>query len=345
MNSRINFIERKYGDSLSIETVFRGIARELEASGLRYIFQKVPFGNGIADIARNLIRFKATRSDIYHITGHVHYLTLILPVEKTVLTIHDLTILKHRRGLRRYVLKKLFYDLPVRRAKYITAISQNTKEELIAATGCPPTKVRVVENPLLIEPDRFGLPFNSIRPTILHIGTSPNKNLHNLICALRGIDCRLIIVGSLDTLQRQQLSEDNIDFENASNLNSSEMRETYRTADIVTLCSTSEGFGLPIIEGQAMGKPVITSDRSPMKDVAGKGALLIDPDDIDSIRSGILRIIDGSELRESLVSAGYENIKRFAPSAIAEAYRAIYEEILSETRTAVSANRYNQHNS
>jgi glycosyltransferase involved in cell wall biosynthesis len=76
------------------------------------------------------------------------------------------------------------------------------------------------------------------------------------------------------------------------------MRNEYLRADLVAFCSTFEGFGLPIIEAQAMRTPVVSSELSPMKEVAGDGAVLVDPFDVSKIREGILKIINNDDFRD-----------------------------------------------
>ena len=121
---------------------------------------------------------------------------------------------------------------------------------------------------------------------------------------------------------------------NDESLGDDAVEEAYRNADIVTLCSTEEGFGLPIIEGQAKGTVVITSDREPMRDVAGDGAMLVDPERVDSIRDGIRKVIADHGLRARLIGAGRLNVKRFAPQRVAGEYFDLYSTILEESRTA-----------
>jgi glycosyltransferase involved in cell wall biosynthesis len=96
--------------------------------------------------------------------------------------------------------------------------------------------------------------------------------------------------------------------------------------------STYEGFGLPIIEANAVGRPVVTSHLWSMPEVAGKSALLVDPYDVASIRDGVLSIIEDAHLRSVLIKNGLENIKRFRLSLIAEQYSALYQEVYLKSR-------------
>lgn len=84
---------------------------------------------------------------------------------------------------------------------------------------------------------------------------------------------------------------------------------------------------MPILEAQAIGRPLITSNRSAMPEVAGEGAVYVDPDDTSQIRSALIRIRDNPELRESLISKGYSNVEQYRASVIAERYAEIYSEL------------------
>lgn len=332
MKTRVVYVERKPSESVSIERVFRQIAKDLPAEEFDVSFQSMPYGNGIAAILKNLLFFRPEPSDIYHITGDVHYISLILPPSKTILTIHDLIFLHRRSGLRRWVLKKFYLDLPLRRVRQVTVPSQAVKGEILRFSDIDESRIHVVENPLIEGfTEQASKPFNGEQPVILHIGTAANKNLANLIKAVAGISCKLKIVGALDVTIRELLDITGIIYENAVSLNESEIIEEYRNADIVAFCSSYEGFGLPIIEAQAMRRVVITSDLPPMNHVAGEGALLVDPNDISAIRNGIVRIINDSRLREELIAAGSENIKRFDSKSAAASYAELYRDLLAES--------------
>ena len=106
--------------------------------------------------------------------------------------------------------------------------------------------------------------------------------------------------------------------------------QEYRKADIINFPSLFEGFGMPIVEGQMTGRVVITSALSPMKDVAGEGALLVDPYSVESIHKAYLRVIGDEDFRNSLIRKGRENVSRFTADKVTEQYIQIYKQILQE---------------
>lgn len=331
MTRTIRYIERMKGSFVSLEKAFREIATNLSDQYTVH-FDQMPFSTRVYDAARNLVFFREKPADIYHITGHVNYMGLRFPRDRTVLSIMDVRFVNVNTGIRRFLLKKFYLDLPVRRLKYITAISANVRDEIVSLTGCRPDKVRVLDLPLLshIRTETVKT-FNTEMPLILQVGTMPNKNIANLARALSGLKCRLLIIGELDGEQRRVLAQNKISYESQSGITDEKIREAYHVADIVAFCSTYEGFGLPIIEAQAMKKPVVTSNISPMKETAGGGACLVDPFDPMSIRAGILKLIEEKEFRESLIHCGTENIKRYSPTKVAIQYESLYNEILEKT--------------
>jgi glycosyltransferase involved in cell wall biosynthesis len=106
------------------------------------------------------------------------------------------------------------------------------------------------------------------------------------------------------------------------------MRDVYAEADIMLFPSVHEGFGLPIIEAQATGRPVLTSQLEPMISVSGGAACLVDPFNTESIRSGIQKIISDEPYRRELVEKGFKNVERFQLKQVALQYRDLYEELI-----------------
>ncbi|MFA5134662.1 MAG: glycosyltransferase family 1 protein [Patescibacteria group bacterium] len=76
--------------------------------------------------------------------------------------------------------------------------------------------------------------------------------------------------------------------------------------------SRYEGFGIPIIESMSCGTPVITSNRGAMKEVAGDAAMLVDPDDPQSIANGINRVLTDDGYRTALIERGRKRSKEFS---------------------------------
>lgn len=337
MKTKLVFVERKFWQSVSLERVFGQIEKNISKEKFDTSFVQLPYLSTFPGIFKNFIFFKKPKADIYHITGHIHFIALILPNDRTVLTIPDLTILRNRKGLRRFLIKKLFYDLPIKKMRYVTAISEETKSDIVKYVGCSEQKIRVIDIPLK---DNLYLDykktFNAECPLILQLGTAAHKNILKLVKALNNIKCRLRIVGEIDQELQNELDINTIDYSNVTGLSDAEIRDEYEKADLVAFCSTHEGFGLPIIEAQAMKTPVITSNRNPMKEIAGGAAVLVDPDDVLSIRQGILQIINDEFLRFNLVEKGLENIKRFEPAYIAELYEDLYNEVLKDIKKTVS---------
>jgi glycosyltransferase involved in cell wall biosynthesis len=113
-------------------------------------------------------------------------------------------------------------------------------------------------------------------------------------------------------------------------LTDEELVAAYRRSDMVVFASLYEGFGLPILEAQAIGRPVITSNFGAMREAAGEGALLVDPYSVEAIREAIMRIKNELGLREELVCKGRENAEKFRADAIALKYAQIYRALATE---------------
>jgi len=195
-----------------------------------------------------------------------------------------------------------------------------------------PDKVIVIPNCISPLFTYVSKSFNQQYPTILQIGTKANKNLPHLIKAIRGIACKLIIIGKLPPQLITLLMELEIDYENMYDISLATMIDTYQRADMVTLISTYEGVGMPIIESQASGRPVITSNCSSMPEVAGGGALQVAPNNIGAIKEAIVRVISDQKIRDQLIKNGLENVKRFSPSKIALQYADLYSKVFSQSK-------------
>jgi len=318
---------RKKGEFFSIERVFGRLEPEMSKFLTVRRLAAPAGGFSVRAIVRNIRAARSARADIYHITGDLHYLAFGLPRKRTILTIHDCVFLYQAAGLKRLLLKWLFLSGPVRRCALITTISESTRQDIIRHTGCAPGKIVVIPNPVDSNIHFVARPFHGEEPVVLFLGSTPNKNLLRAIPALEGIPCLLDVVGDLSEEAIALLQRCKIKYRKGSNLTDEEVAEKYCDADLVFFPSTFEGFGLPIVEAQKAGRPVVTSDLDPMREVAGGAACLVDPYVVASIREGILKVINDKAYREKLVEAGFRNVERFDTASIVRQYISCYEQL------------------
>lgn len=267
------------------------------------------------------------RTAVNHITGDIHFGVLALPRRRTVLTIHDCGFLRHPNPLFRQILLWFWLRIPVWWVSKVVVVSEATRADVLRYSGCSPKKIQVI--PTIIR-DHFSFvpsTFNSQKPRVLHIGTAPNKNLERHILALSGLPVHLHIIGKISDRHRDMLRENQIDYHNEWGLTDAAVKAAYESCDLLLFASTFEGFGMPILEAQSVGRPVITSRCSSMPEVAGEAACYVNPTEVDSIRAGIVKVMEDARYREKLIHAGLENVRRFSPETVAAAYQTIYRSL------------------
>lgn len=280
----------------------------------------------------NAVEASLRQGDVNHITGDVHYISYFLRKRRTVLTIHDCGFEQKPSRLKRTVLLWFWLLIPLRRVALVITDSEFTKGRIVSLSGCKPAMVRVIY--ICISPTfyRIDRTFNSERPTALIIGTNPNKNLDRVFSALKGLKCNLLIIGGLTEDHKAALDSNELVWTNRIGISEEGLLEAYANTDFLIFASTYEGFGMPIVEANIVGRAVITSNIASMPEVAMDAACLVDPYDVGSIRQGIERIINDSPYREELVERGFHNAERFRPELIAKQHLKIYEEIASSSR-------------
>lgn len=217
--------------------------------------------------------------------------------------------------------------MPVNRVEKITAVSTATKNDIIRHTGCSPSKITVIPTCIGVHFKRVDKPFNATKPVILQVGTAENKNCIRMAKALHGISCTLQIVGKPSAAYLDVLKECNIDYHISSHLSDEEMLQQYIDCDILLFASTYEGFGMPIIEANTVGRVVITSNCSSMPEVAGDAACLVDPFDINKIRDGLQIVIGNEEYRKQLIEKGFNNASSYSLTEVAHSYAELYKYI------------------
>jgi len=326
----VYFFRKPQAQYHSIERVFNLIINSLPADMSPAIYKLKSGNKGLLSRLKALLEIVKNKGDYNHITGDIYYVAMVLPRKGLVVTYHDLESLVRSGGLRSKVLKWFWVTLPARRAQAVTVISEHTKKLVVDWSGIPENKIHVIPNPL---PNGFTYHPKSIlpnKPALLVIGTKYNKNLERIVEAVSGLSCRLIIAGRLSDLQKELLEKHHVEFENLVGATDDQIIDAYKRSDFLCFPSLFEGFGMPIIEAQAIGRPVITSNLGAMKEVAGGAALLVDPNSIADIKAGIVKLLEDNELRAILVEKGLENALKFDAKALAGKYAKVYENLTNE---------------
>lgn len=325
----ILYIYRNPNMGVSIGKVFKPIEQEMKKyAEIDSIY--LPSTNySIKGLGRNILYVQKViikkKYDIIHITGTENYLLPILRKKNTIVTVHDIGSFFNKRNKIVSSIKKKLFISTLKFAKIVTFISEKSQTETLQHVSIKSKCSVVIHNPISHNFPYSPKLFNEKKPCILHIGTKPNKNLTNTISAIKKLNCKLSIIGALTIEQAVLLKESNIEYCNKVNISDDELYEEYKNCDIVNFPSLYEGFGMPIIEGQSVGRVVITSNLSPMKDIAKDSAILVNPLEPNSILEGYKEAIINHSL---YIERGLENIKRFDLGKITLQYLKAYQSIL-----------------
>jgi glycosyltransferase involved in cell wall biosynthesis len=250
----------------------------------------------------------------------------------TILTIHDLVWQKAPKTMRlqTWMGELAFMRASLKRADFIAADSEATAKDIIAFHPDAAFRTHVVYPGLTVLPRPGG---RSLVPVdghgnqeryALFVGTlEPRKNLERLLRAFASVapsvvlNMKLVIAGgqgwrlsNLSALITQHGLQDRAIL--TGYVSDAELAQLYASAEFLVMPSLYEGFGFPIIEAQSFGVPVITSNVSSMPEVAGKGALFVEPENVSTIASAITRLRTDQTLRERLSKESLINADRFS---------------------------------
>ncbi len=281
-------------------------------------------------IVKNAIFAWKNQGDVNHIFSITDgYLALF--VKKPIITIHDLKSFSALSYFGRIIAKLLFILLPSIKCRTYTAISSQTKKEFINIAPWRKKNIHLIYNPVnpifFNTTDKIGI---TTPPTILHVGTALHKNLSNVIRAIDGLGYKLVIVGKLFEEQKLLLSTSNIDYENCYDITIDKLSKLYHDSDVISFPSSYEGFGMPVIEANASGVPIIAGDIPILHEIGNNAAYFVNPNDIKELRNGFIAIFKDSALRSHLITKGRDNVKRFSMSAISSEYVKLHELLAKE---------------
>ncbi|RFP63492.1 glycosyltransferase family 1 protein [Hymenobacter lapidiphilus] len=227
----------------------------------------------------------------------------------------------------------------------LVAVSEATKQDVVARYGIAPEKISVVYNAVdarftpQSEPVQRATRerYAAGHPYYLFVGAlQPRKNLQHLLRAFEafktatGSAARLLVVGRTawkagPIFEVYQGLRHRAAVHLTGRVTDEELVQLYAAARATCYVPYFEGFGIPVIEAQACGSPVITSNCSSLPEVAGSGgACLVDPFSVESITAGLVRVEESADYRQQLIAAGFRNGTRFS---WAESARRLWQEI------------------
>jgi glycosyltransferase involved in cell wall biosynthesis len=319
------FRKKRALGNFSIENSFQEILPHFSTGEWEVEWREASwFSQGIWNRIRIAMEARGLDADVIHITGDIHFAAMFLQKRRVVLTIHDNGHIEQCTGLKRWLMKKLWLDWPLKRCEKVVAVSEATKRSILDLASPNGNEVEVI--PTVVSSrfqPRKGAP-NNPKPVLLHIGLAPNKNLTGHAEAIKGMDVLLRIIGEPSADDRAMLESKGIDYEWKSRLSDAEMQEAYASSDVLLFCSTLEGFGMPILEAKAVGVPVVTSAIAPMNEV-GKGyAFLANPKKPESIKKSLMEALE-------FKTDAPETFSLLAESkAAARRYKSLYSRVQSE---------------
>ncbi len=319
------FLRKPYKfENHSVEKLFKTIAKD-QNQNFKFKFLVCPFySSGFFNRLFNCFWAFFNQGEINHIAGDVNFISIFLNKYKTINTFLDCYNLRKFSGLKKIIFKFFWFYLPIIRSKYVTTISDFSKKELGKFIKI---KKKILVISAFLPDGDYKLKKNKKKNKILIVGTTKNKNIDRILLSIKDIKMKIVIIGRINKDQIKFLYKNKVNFKNYINISEAKLINCYNEARVLLFPSLYEGFGLPIIEAQRMHVPVITSNISPMKDIANNSAALVNPKDIHDIKKKLNKICFNSKYRNLIIKKGYLNSLDYDPEIFKKKYFDLYEKI------------------
>lgn len=280
-----------------------------------------------------LFLMTVNKADLYVLPG---YIPPFFSVSNYVFTIHDLNHID--RDENSSFLKRLFYNFVIKSgcfsARYVLTVSEFSRKRIIEWSGVSPEKVINVGNGV---DDSFHLAVQPYLPGYSYLLCVSNRKLHKneprIIRAFSSANIsesiKLVMTGypseELSTLINEYQLSERVVF--IGKVQEERLPSLYKGSLCLVFPSLYEGFGLPVVEAMACGIPVLTSNTTSLPEVAGDAAILVNPESVDEIKTGIEKLISDQALRANLIAKGLERAKRFSWDGVAARVQAVLDEV------------------
>ena len=260
---------------------------------------------------------------------------------KKVTTVHDLLIYKYPETIHPKIIstQKRQLEWVKKECDRIIADSNTTKRDIVEIMGIPEEKIKVV---YLAPGEEFNVTLSEEKiqkvkdkyaitgEYLLTVGSQePRKNLSRIIEAYskikQQIDISLVVAGNFRWGEKikETSGTKSIGF-----VDQSDLPALYGGAKVFVYPSLYEGFGLPVLEAQSTGCPVVTSDRGSLKEIVGDTAVVADPEDTQSVRRGIEKILSlDKKILEDMKQKGIQHARMFTWDNTARQTLEVYKEL------------------
>lgn len=253
---------------------------------------------------------------LFHVSNQVKHPPPGVPVSATV---HDMTcwLLPETHTAANRQADEAFADRVLRRARGLIAVSEHTRQDAIRILDLNPDRIRTIYSGV---PEAYfdATPAVRSKPYVLYAGTiEPRKNVDLLLNAFATLDSghELLIAGpegwnSAHTMERLRGNAvPNVRY--LGYVPEADMPGLFAGATAFVYPSLYEGFGFPVAQAMAARVPVVTSNASCLPEVAGGGALTVDPRSEAELAAALSRVIGDASLRRSLAAAGRERAELY----------------------------------
>ena len=253
---------------------------------------------------------------------------------KNVTTVHDFTYEYFSSGLTKNVHCWQKYSA-IRHSDVIVCISENTKCDLLRfLPEIDSKKIRVIYNG--VSEDYFSLPTSNrldYSNYVLYVGARDSyKNFRFVVESLKDTKYSLAICGKPLSNEEISLLNNHLGerryklFVNADNQT---LNQLYNSVFCLVYPSSYEGFGIPVVEAQRAGCPVIALNASSIPEIAGETPLLL-PGLESKFFLEKLHLLNNDNIRTEIIESGFVNSKRFSWEKMADSYLEIYSELFQE---------------